>query len=164
MRRRMLFPILLMPALVLAATEVSTPRQDDVRARGAHVMPFALQFTQHVFQTTPEGGLQRVLARAGHADEVPAIRAHLTDIASRFRARDFSGPESIHGADMPGLAALRSAPAAAMDVIYRELPDGAEVRYIGKDPQTLAAIHAWFDAQLADHGHDATNHALHHGQ
>lgn len=137
-------------------------RQEAVHERGAHVMPFALERTQHVFETTADGGVQRVLARADGEVEIPAIRAHLADITQRFRARDFSGPAQIHGVEMPGLSTLQAASADALTVEYRELPQGAEVRYRGHDPQTIAAIHAWFAAQLSDHGHDATGHAHHH--
>jgi len=40
-------------------------------------------------------------------------------------------------------------------VTYRELADGAEIDYVAHTPALIAALHAWFDAQLSDHGHDA---------
>jgi hypothetical protein len=40
-------------------------------------------------------------------------------------------------------------------VEYRELPNGAEIVYSSGDPALIAAVHRWFDAQLAEHGPDA---------
>lgn len=146
---------------------VSTPleqRQADVRARGPDVMSFSLDATQHVFEKTATGGTQRVVARDGHAEQVSQIREHLQGIARAFTARDFSGPTHIHGADMPGLADLKAAPADALTVTYRDVEDGAELTYRANTDALRDAVHRWFDAQLADHGHDATDHAGHtHG-
>jgi len=133
-------------------------RQAEVRARGPEVMQFSLDATQHVFEKTPSGGTQRVRARDGRAEQVPLIRAHLQGIAHEFAARDFSGPSHIHGAGMPGLAELAAAPAEALTVTYRELDDGAELTYRAQTDALRDAVHRWFDAQLADHGHDATDH------
>jgi hypothetical protein len=36
------------------------------------------------------------------------------------------------------------------------LDDGAELVYVSHSPAMVAAVHRWFDAQLADHGDDAT--------
>ena len=48
---------------------------------------------------------------------------------------------------------------AQIDVTYSELPDGAQIRYTTGDPAIIAALHAWFAAQLSDHG----GHAMEHG-
>jgi hypothetical protein len=56
---------------------------------------------------------------------------------------------------MPGLAELRNARPGKLRVEYRELPNGAEIDYASDDPALIAAIHRWFDAQLAEHGPDA---------
>jgi len=141
-----------------APTAALQQRQEDVHARGPDVMPFSLDATQHVFEKTPSGGTQRVLARAGHAQQVPQIRAHLRDIVQAFTARDFNGPTHIHGADMPGLAELKAAPADALSVTYRDIDNGAEVIYRASTDMLRDALHRWFDAQLADHGNDATAH------
>jgi len=47
-------------------------------------------------------------------------------------------------------------------VAYEEIPDGAEVRYVGNTQAVTDAIHRWFDAQVSDHGHDASDHLSHH--
>lgn len=147
-----------------AGPSADADRQAQVHARGPDVMPFALDATQHVFEKTSDGGVQRVVARAGHTDQVARIREHLQSVAHAFMARDFSGPAHIHGADMPGLAELKAAAPAELTVSYRDIDNGAEVTYRGATEPLRDAIHRWFDAQLADHGHDATDHADHvHG-
>lgn len=146
-------------APILAAEPVAqSERQAEVRSRSAEVMPFSMDATQHVFDKTAQGGVQRVEARSGHDEQVPLIRSHLSDIAAAFARRDFVGPARIHGEEMPGLAELRAAPPEALTVRYRDLPNGGEVRYEAATPALTDAIHRWFDAQLSDHGHDAMTH------
>lgn len=134
-------------------------RHAEVAARGGEVMPFDLDATRHRFLRTGDGGVQRVVALdPDDAANVAAIRAHLATIAAAFRARDFSDPKRIHGAGMPGLATLEAAGPDALAIEYAGLAAGAEIRYASRDPAVVAAIHAWFDAQLADHGHHASPH------
>ena len=136
-------------------------RQAEVRARGPDVMSFSLDATQHVFEKAPNGGTQRVIARAGHAEEIPKIRDHLRAIAAAFAARDFSGPTHIHGEGMPGLAELKAASSTDLTVEYRDVNDGGEITYRATSDSVRNAVHQWFDAQLSDHGHDATDHGTH---
>ncbi|MGH8123003.1 MAG: c-type cytochrome [Rudaea sp.] len=139
-------------------------RQAEVSARGPDVMPFSLDATQHVFEKTSSGGTQRVLAREGHPEQVGQIREHLKSIAQAFTTHDFSGPTHIHGASMPGLAELKVAPNGELSVSYRDIDNGGEVTYRTTTEALREAVHRWFDAQLADHGADATDHVSHtHG-
>jgi hypothetical protein len=147
----------LLAAVPDAATPADTQRQQEVRAKGAAVMPFSLDQTLHTFDKTDTGGVQRV--RAGNADQVAMIRSHLQSIAQSFTARDFSAPAHIHGADMPGMAEMKAAKPDELTVGYRQLDDGAELDYVSHSPAIVAAVHRWFDAQLADHGRDATTSA-----
>jgi hypothetical protein len=147
---------------VLAAPGIGTAsdgaRQDEVRSKGGDVMPFALDQTVHVFEKNDAGGVQRVLVRGNSDEQRRMIRGHLRDIATSFAQRDFDKPMHIHGADMPGLAEMKTAGANELEVIYSELPDGAQIIYRSSSPRLVAAIHRWFDAQLSDHGKDATTH------
>jgi hypothetical protein len=144
-------------------------RIHEVAERGSHVMPFELQRTQHVFTKTRSGGVQRVVVRdPTDSTQIALIREHLTKISTDFRKGDFSDPAKIHGESMPGLAALRSAKPGQMKIAYRELPDGGEITYSSRSPTLIKAVHAWFDAQLMDHGPDAVpghshEHMMHHG-
>ncbi|HEY5801783.1 MAG TPA: aspartate carbamoyltransferase [Burkholderiaceae bacterium] len=131
-------------------------RQQEVAQRGGQVMPFALDATTHVFTKTAAGGVQQVLVKqAGDTRQRALIRAHLAEIAVRFAAGDYSAPERIHGAAMPGLAQLKAAPPGALRIAYSELDAGAQIAYTTADPALAGALHRWFDAQLSDHGHDA---------
>ncbi len=150
----------------LAQEPASPERLNEVTQRGMHVMPFDLKKTQHVFDKTDTGGVQQVIVKdTGNSKQIELIRQHLTKISGEFSHGDFSGPEKIHGKDMPGLAALRTAKPGQLHVQYKELPDGAEITYSAEDKALITAIHQWFDAQLADHGSDAMpgmNHGAMH--
>jgi hypothetical protein len=157
-------------SLVLAAATAGVlaqpagaQRQAEVARRGADVMPFSLAATQHVFTKTAHGGVQRVVARDPRdAAQVRLVRRHLHEIQAQFRRGDFSGPAHIHGEDMPGLAELKAAGPGKVAIAYQDVRGGAELSYRTKDPSLVAALHAWFDAQLSDHGHDAMAGHEHH--
>jgi hypothetical protein len=150
--------LLALPALCAAPPTTfanDAPRVAVVRERGADVMPFDLSATTHVFTKTPVGGVQTVVAKSRNDErQIGLIRGHLNEIADRFGHGDFSAPTHVHGTAMPGLDALKSAPAGALKTRYRDVESGAEVSYSSNDPKIVAALHEWFDAQLADHGPD----------
>jgi hypothetical protein len=145
---------------ILNSTGVGAPptRQEEVATRGARVMPFDLEHTMHVFQPLADGGLQTVTAKdPSNSQQIALIQAHLQEEVTKFRQGDFSDPATIHGEDMPGLAALRAgAPQIAMQ--YTPLPNGAQIRYRTQDPTLITALHQWVAAQLADHGQHAVGH------
>ncbi len=118
-------------------------------------MPFSLAATTHIFTKTDDGGVQQVVTKRHDPKQVALIRGHLAAIAGQFSTGDFEAPEQIHGKDMPGLATLRNAQPGELKIGYRDLPDGGEIVYRTDEPRLVAALHAWFDAQLSDHGHDA---------
>lgn len=131
-------------------------RQDVVRQRSADVMPFEMLATTHVFTKSSTGGVQRVVAkRADDTQQIQSVRTHLKEIADKARRGDFTGPAHVHGASMPGLAALQAARPGDFQSTYREIPSGAEIVYSSRNPTVVTAIHEWFDAQLSDHGSDA---------
>jgi len=150
---------LALPASLAIAEE--SERQAEVSRRGAEVMPFSLAKTQHQFTPTPDGGIQRVVARdPKDSEQILLIQQHLTQLAEGFRRGDFSGPQHIHGAAMPGLAALRQAKPGSLRIAYQAEPAGATLTYQSDDPALVEAVHDWFKAQVHDHGHDAM--MLHH--
>lgn len=131
-------------------------RHAEVAARGAHVMPFELDETSHIFQKTTTGGLQQVTANdQKNTKQIDLIRTHLLAETQKFQRGDFSSPAKIHGADMPGLAEL-SEGVAQINIRYVALPAGGEIHYTTSEPNLIAAIHRWFDAQVADHGAHAS--------
>jgi hypothetical protein len=154
-------------AAISAATSVTyaadTQRQANVAQHGAQVMPFNLKATTHVFTKTADGGVQRVIAKDPvDAAQIRLIRTHLKELQSQFRRGDFSDPAQIHGRDMPGLAQLAAAKPGELTIDYKEIKRGAELTYRSRNPRLVAAIGAWFDAQLADHGADAMEGHMHH--
>ncbi|GAB3471827.1 hypothetical protein GCM10027398_23200 [Azotobacter salinestris] len=146
------------------ASSASPERQADVAQRGAQVMPFALSQTTHIFERTADGGIQKVVLKDGaDSAQLALIRQHLKEIGDQFANRDFSGPETIHGRDMPGLEALRNAEPGEMSVRYTDIQGGAQLQFAAARPELVHAIHSWIGAQLSDHGKDAVEgHSAHH--
>jgi hypothetical protein len=141
----------------------SADRQAEVSARGGDVMPFSLAATEHVFTQNASGGTQQVVARnAGDAQQVALVRQHLREIREQFLNGDFSGPSHIHGTAMLGLAELKTARPGQLAIAYSDIPAGAELSYTTTEPKLVAALHQWFDAQLADHGPDSRGGHAHH--
>lgn len=127
-------------------------RQAEVAARGAEVMPFDLDRTEHVFEKQPGGGIQLVLARdSTDTLTIRLVREHLREESARFARGDFADPGAIHGDDMPGLAELRGG-AGRISVEYDDQAAGGRIRYATGDSALVAALHRWFDAQVRDHG------------
>jgi hypothetical protein len=158
---------LLMTASAQAAGKPTEDRLDEVAKRGAHVMPFSLERTTHIFSKTPKGGLQQVIAKnRSDAEQIGLIRRHLSKISQEFMRGDFSDPAKIHGENMPGLEELRKASPGQIKIAYKELPNGAEIEYSTDGRQLIDAIHRWFDAQLSDHARHAVpghpHHRMHH--
>jgi hypothetical protein len=151
--------VLVFIASIFAATVASSAdrqRQDDVARRGAEVMPFDLKATTHVFTKTPDGGVQRVVAKnPADKHQIELIRSHLRVIEKQFEKGNFSAPASIHGNEMPGLSELRTAKPGQIDVAYRDIKAGGEIKYATRVPALIDTLHRWIDAQLADHGPDA---------
>jgi hypothetical protein len=140
-----------------ARPAVSADRQAQVAERGAAVMPFDLERTTHRFAKTGTGGVQTVVSdNPTDATQIGLIQEHLGGEAARFRGGDFADPARIHGTDMPGLAALRDS-AGKVAVDYADTADGARITYTTSEPALVAALHAWFDVQVSDHGTHATH-------
>lgn len=126
-------------------------RQAEVAEAGSAVMPFDLEATTHVFEELDDGGLQTLVADADDPEQIALIRAHVSEEAERFALGDFHDPAMIHGDEMPGLHAL-VAGYDRLNITYRDVERGGEIRYVSDDPALVEAIHQWFDAQRSDHG------------
>ena len=149
-------------ASLASATDPS--RQAEVSARGAHVMPFDLKATTHLFSKSKAGGVQQVIAKNPRdSTQIRLIREHLREISGQFTTGNFSGPTHIHGASMPGLNELKNAKRGEVSFNYQDLPGGGQIRYSTASASLVAALQRWFDAQLSDHGTDAKEGHDHHG-
>lgn len=124
-----------------------------MQARAGAVMPFDLNRTKHIFTKTDSGGVEQVLVvdDPGDTTNLALIRSHLAQEAELFRSGNYSDPAKIHGMDMPGLKELEAG-AKRVTVVYADLPAGAQITYSSAEPALVAAIHSWFDRQVADHG------------
>lgn len=144
--------------IAVSAEGEPTQRQKEVAVQGAMVMPFNIHNSTHVFLKAADGGTQQVLAKdPSDKDLIAAIRMHLESEADRFKQGNYSDPMKIHGMDMPGVQYLSNVKPEQIGIKYLDLPNGGEILYTGKDVATVDAIHKWFDAQLSDHGEDATD-------
>jgi hypothetical protein len=144
----------------------SEARLDEVASRGIHVMPFDLDKTLHVFTKVEKGGVQQVIVKDKNDDQqIQLIRQHLSKITREFNQGNYSNPVKIHGDKMAGLEALGSAEKGTLSIIYKELPDGAQIDYSSEKANLASAIHQFFNEQLSDHArHAVTGHSQHHQQ
>ena len=155
---------MLSAASVHAVQPAESTRLDEVAERGAHVMPFSLDKTVHFFKNTETGGIQQVTAKnPSDSEQIALIRKHLAKIASQFAKGDFSGPQRIHGENMPGIKELSVAD-GRVQFVYQDLPEGGQINYLTDAPELIDAIHRYFDAQLSDHARHAVSggHTMHH--
>jgi hypothetical protein len=143
-----------------ASHDHAAHRQAEIAARGAAVMSFDLNRTLHRFVPNERGGVQSVVSTDGDSAQVMLVREHLRSEAGRFARGDFSSPSAIHGADMPGLAELAGA-RGAVAIEYADTAAGGEIRFRTIEPKFVKAVHAWFAAQLRDHGRHATQGHAH---
>lgn len=141
-------------AVFACAPALAQTRQQTIRDRSRHVMPFSMDASMHRFRPTPTGGVMTVIAHDGDVTQVALVRAHLQKEAAAFARGDYADPAYIHGKNMPGLAAL-SAGAKRISVRYGPLEDGATIAFSTTDSSLITALHQWFAAQVSDHGHDA---------
>ncbi|WP_333875820.1 aspartate carbamoyltransferase [Methylobacter sp.] len=137
---------------------------EEVHHRVQRVVPYSLDQTLQTFTKTVHGGIQHVVAKSpDNTKQIKLIQEHLLKIANAFRKGDFSTTESVHGADMPGLAQLKLAKTDDIKFEYKALENGAQIHYSTEYPQFIQALHLWFDAQLKDHGNDVIpGHSQHH--
>ena len=161
-----LYFLILLLSVPLFAKDITQERVAEIVQRGTQVMPFDLDKTLHIFRKTEQGGIQQVIAKdESDIRQIDLVRKHLAEITQQFTQRNFSDPEHIHGKNMPGLMELRNAPPAAINIIYSELDNGAQIEYSSTKTKLVNAIHQWFDAQLKDHArHAMPGHHMHHNQ
>lgn len=139
----------------MAAHESDQPAQHehlaDVDHRGDHVMGFSHERTAHHFLLEPEGGTIQVEAKdSGDTESLKQIRAHLAEVARQFTAGDFSMPQEIHERVLPGVPEMIQRK-DAIAYRYEDLENGGRVVIRTSDPETVAAIHAFLQAQIGDH-------------
>lgn len=150
-----LYALALTSIAPMHAVAADQPRQAQVERNSVKIMPFDMSRSMHVFRPTPSGGVQTVFVHDGDPRQVALVRSHLRKEAAAFARGDFTDPASIHGDSMPGLREMHAG-AKRIAVRYADVPNGAAITYATSEPVLVAAIHAWFKAQVSDHGSHAT--------
>jgi cell division protein FtsB len=131
--------------------------QEEVKELGQEIMPFSLGESKHYFVKTKTGGVQTVIVfDLEQTDEIQKIREHLQEIALEFQQGNYANSAYIHGKDMPGLQTLSTNPNKIV-ITYNENPAGGYITYESEEPEIIQAVHDWFDAQVHDHGDDASS-------
>ena len=128
------------------------------------VVPYDRSQALETFTKTVHGGVQHIVVKTpGNTEQIQIIQDYLSKLAVDFRNGDFSIPERIHGADMPGLAQFKKAETDDIRYVYKPLPDGGQIHYSSEWPMNVQAIHEFFDAQTAGHGEvTVPEHKKHH--
>lgn len=122
-----------------------------VDQRGDEVMGFSHQRTTHRFLAEPSGGIIQVVVQdAADAESLRQIRAHLAEVARQFAAGDFSMPQAIHDRVLPGVPEMIRRK-EAITYLSEDVENGGRVVIRTADPEAVAAIHAFLQAQTADH-------------
>lgn len=148
--------ILFFSTAVSALENVPPKQTDDVHQRMQQVVPYALDQALQTFTKTVHGGVQHLVAKSpDNAHQIKLIQAYLLKIANEFRNGDFSATEQIHGPHMQGLAILKTAKPDDIKIEYKALENGGQIHYSTENVPFVQALHAWFDAQISEHGNDA---------
>jgi len=128
------------------------------------ILPYDVDQTLQTFTKTVHGGIQHVVVKSpGNTKQIKLVQTHLLKMANDFRKGDFSDTERMHGANMPGLAQLKTAKTDDIKFEYKALENGAQIHYTTEYPEYVQALHFWFDAQIKDHGNDKLpEHSKHH--
>lgn len=104
--------------------------------------PFSNRNSTQVFQKNQSGGIQQVLAKDPNDKAlVAAIRSYLEAEAQRFGNGDYSGP-------FRGVKHLKAVKPRQIQIVYRNVPAGAAIDYVGVDAAAADAIHKWLDAEI----------------
>ena len=130
-----------------------------MQERGQTVMGVDQYTSAHVFEDLPDGG-RIILDRdsTGDTSGVATIRQHMRDIATAFRAGDFTKPFQVHAQVVPGTAVM-GAQRSAIEYEVIDRPRGGEVRLRTTTPASVAAIHEFLAFQRTGHraaGHEHT--------
>jgi hypothetical protein len=123
-----------------------------LQARGAHPRAMGVdQYTSgHRFDALPDGGRIELQRQVDDSAGIAQIRSHLREIAAAFARGDFRTPAFVHMRPVPGTPVM-AARRAAITYTVRDLPRGGEVRITTRDPEALAAVHAFVAFQRQDH-------------
>jgi hypothetical protein len=125
--------------------------QAEVEKHGDEAMGFPHDKTTHHFRLYSDGGgIEVTVNDSKDAQNLSAIRAHMTHIAKMFSDGDFSIPMFVHDEVPPGVTVMKEKRAEIV-YSYEELPAGATVRIRTTDPDAVKAVHDFLRFQIEDH-------------
>ena len=126
-------------------------KDEALKKRGAEAMGFDQDATTHHFKLAPSGGSIEITVK-NEKDEavITAVRSHLRSISADFARGDFDKPFQTHEEVPPGVPEMQKG-RQKITYRYEELPQGGAVRIETKDPQALAAVHAFLRYQITEH-------------
>ena len=131
--------------------KAAAQHQADVEKHGDTAMGFPHDKTTHHFRLSSDGGAIEVTANdTKDSQNIKAIQAHLTHIATLFSNGDFAVPMFVHDQVPPGVPVMKEK-RSAISYTFEELPAGGRVRIKTKNPDALKAIHDFLRFQIEDH-------------
>ena len=125
--------------------------QADVEKKGDEAMGYPHDKTTHHFRLFSRGGAIEVTVNdSTDAQNMRAIRSHLTHIVTMFSNGDFSMPMFVHDQVPPGVSMMKQK-RSEISYKFEELPTGGRVRIMTTDSDALKAIHDFLRFQIKDH-------------
>jgi hypothetical protein len=144
---------------IVAAQETPDTAFASLQERGRTAMGVDQYTSTHRFDDLPDGGRIELRQDKPGTAGVRAIRAHLAGVARAFAGGDFSTPGMVHAHEVPGTRTM-AAKHELIEYQFRRLVGGGEVRIVTRDPEALAAVHAFLAFQRREHraGGKENNH------
>ena len=126
-------------------------KEEALKKRGAEAMGFDQDATTHHFKLASSGGSIEITVK-NEKDEavITAVRSHVRSISADYARGDFDKPFQTHGEIPPGVPEMQKS-RQKITYRYEDLPQGGAVRIDTKDPQALAAVHAFLRYQITEH-------------
>jgi hypothetical protein len=126
--------------------------QADVEKHGDEaMMGFPHDRTRHHFRLYSDGGaIEVTVSDTKDAQNLQAIRSHLTHIVTMFSNGEFSIPMFIHDQVPPGVPVMKEK-RAEISYSFEEFSAGGTVRIKTKNSEALKAIHDFLRFQIEDH-------------
>jgi Flp pilus assembly protein TadD len=135
----------------MGVTAMPGQARPEVQERGTAVMGVDQYASRHRFDSFSNGGLVVLeVENASDTAAIAAIRNHMRGIASDFRAGHFDKPFQVHARRVPGTDVM-AARSRLITYIASDLPRGAQLQILSRDPQAIRAIHDFLAFQRMDH-------------
>ena len=121
-----------------------------LQQRGGVFMGVDQTRSAHRFDSLDDGGRIELVSLTGDSADVAAIRRHFRTIADQFRQGDFRTPFAVHAEAVPGTDVMRQ---RREKISYQmsEVPRGAALRLLTRDPGAIDAIHRFMAYQRQEH-------------